>query len=76
MTPTNTQIAALRTGAAEAGDMEQVALCSLALHGRDALRGAERGTECARLFTSRRTQGSARRECAAVIAYAAMRASG
>ena len=67
-TATNTQIAALRTEADRAGDFEQSALCVLALGGRDALRGAERGTEWARLFTSRRTQTSARRACANVIA--------
>ena len=67
---TDGQIAALRVEADAAGDLAMSALCVLALGGRDELRGAERGTEWARLFRSRRTQRSARSECAAVLAQA------
>ena len=67
--PTDRQISALRTESDRAGDFAQSALCVLALGGRDALRGAEPGTEHARLFSSRRTQASARKECERVIAY-------
>lgn len=66
-TITDRDISALRREADQAGDFEQSALCVLALGGRDALRGAERGTEWARLFTSRRTHASARAECERVI---------
>ena len=70
MTATDHDIALLRRDSERHGDLERAALCVLALGGRDALRGAERGTEWARLFTSRRSQASARRSCAAVIVAA------
>jgi hypothetical protein len=65
--PTTSQIAALRNEAATAGDLEQHAICTLAIGGRDELEGAEPGTAQAVLLASGMTQHEARLLCAIVI---------
>lgn len=73
---TDTEIRNLCTEVARAGDLRMAAICVLALGGRGALRGADPGTEHARLFSSRRGQKWARQQCAAAISSAdAMRQS-
>ena len=71
MTVTNAQIRTLRNDAARAGDLEQEALCVLALGGLDALADAEPGTEHDRLSRKGTTQDEARAECERVIDAAA-----
>lgn len=65
--PTAAQIVSLRNAAANAGDLEQHAICTLALGGSDELEGAEPGTAQAVLLASGMTQHEARLLCAIVI---------
>lgn len=71
MTATTSQLRTLRRESAEAGDLDQEALCVLALGGRDALADAEPGCAWSELYASGMTQEQAITECSTVIAAAA-----
>lgn len=66
--PTRNQLSTLRREAAEHGDLEQEALCVLALGGRDELADAEPGTAWAELYASGMTQEQAIDACGQVLA--------
>ena len=57
------EIKKLRREAEAQGDLRQAMICVLALGGRDALEGAEPGTEAEALLSERRTQEWAACEC-------------
>jgi hypothetical protein len=61
---------AFRKEAMNNGDEAQAALCTLAIGGRAALRAGEPGTAEYQLWKSKRTQASARHECAVLKADA------
>lgn len=67
---TTDDIRALRTEAAQAGDLRMVVICDLAIHGPSTLDGAEPGTEAALLRDEGHTQTWARETCADAIANA------
>lgn len=75
MNATPAQIAALRSSAATHGDLEQEALCVLALGGREAIADGEPGTEHDRLYRRGTTQDEACTLCERAIADAAAMAS-
>jgi len=64
---TDRDIRALRYEAETAGDLDQAALCVLALGGTRSLEGAEPGTAQAELLDRGTTQDEARAECERVI---------
>lgn len=69
-TITDDQIAALRTEAAQHGDLRMAMICDLAIGGTDALEGAEPGTEADMLLSEGRTQEWARAKCVDAISAA------
>jgi hypothetical protein len=64
---TDSDIRALRAEAERAGDLEQAALCALALGGREGLQWGEPGTEWRLLYDRGTSQAEARAECERVI---------